>query len=62
MHYLANDGDFVNRAANQFMCSSMDDLEAIPQKDIQLGATAIVITDGAVRFFIANDEKKWVEG
>lgn len=62
MYYLANEGDLVNRAINQFMCSSMDELEPIPKKDIQLGATAVVITADSVRLFIAGSDKKWVEG
>lgn len=58
MYYFVNNGNLVNRAMNQFVCSSKDELQQIPKKDIIFGSTALVLDENKV--YVADSNKQWV--
>lgn len=62
MVILSKHGNYaVNRATYEYMCDSVEELENIPKDKMNLGSTALVITEGELKVFICNGEDKWVE-
>lgn len=62
MYALLKDGKYVvNRANYEYMCDSVEDLEKIPKDRINLGTSALVITEGELKVFMANGKDEWVE-
>lgn len=62
MYALLRDGKYVvNRANYEYMCDSIEDLEKIPKDRINLGTSALVITEGELKVFMANGNDEWIE-
>lgn len=51
-------GSMDNQTANEFFCDTINDRNAIPSADINLGTVAIVLTPG-VQVYIADSNKEW---
>lgn len=62
MFTLYKNGDHVvNRATYQYICDSVEDLENIPKNKMNLGSTALVITEGELKVFAVNGKDEWIE-
>lgn len=62
MFTLYKNGDYViNRTTYQYLCDSVEDLEKIPKDKINLGSTALVITPGELKVYMANGKDEWIE-
>ena len=51
-------GSMDNQTANEFFCDTINDRNAIPSADINLGTIAIVLKPG-MQVFIADSNKEW---
>ena len=60
-YIITKHGSQDNIVANEFICDTKDDLDAISPKEISLGATAIVL-EGTAGFevYMATSKKKWI--
>ena len=55
---MTKKGSLDNETTNEFWCDTVEDRDAIPASDINLGTVAIV-TDPVIQIFIANSAKQW---
>ena len=55
---LTKRGSLDNEITNEFWCDTVDDRDAIPASEINLGTVAIVLKP-AVQIFIADSNKQW---
>lgn len=51
-------GSLDNEVTHEFFCDSIEDLQAIPASEINLGSVAVV-TD-PFEMFIAKSDKTWI--
>ena len=51
-------GSQDNETTNEFFCDTMDDRNAIPTSQINLGSIAVVLKP-ALQIFIAGSDKQW---
>lgn len=51
-------GSLDNEITNEFFCDTIEDRDAIPASDINLGTIAIVLKPG-MQVFIADSNKEW---
>ena len=51
-------GSLDNEVTNEFWCDTVDDRDAIPTSDINLGTVAVVLKP-AIQIFIADSNKQW---
>lgn len=51
-------GSLDNEITNEFFCDTIEDRNAIPASDINLGTIAIVLKPGT-QVFIADSNKEW---
>lgn len=51
-------GSLDNEITNEFWCDTVDDRDAIPTSDINLGTVAVVLKP-AIQIFIADSNKQW---
>ena len=55
---LTKRGSLDNEITNEFWCDTIDDRDAIPTSDINLGTVAVVLKP-AIQIFIADSSKQW---
>ena len=55
---LTKKGSLDNEIINEFWCDTIDDRDAIPTSDINLGTIAVVLKP-AIQIFIADSSKQW---
>ena len=55
---LTKRGSLDNEITNEFWCDTIDDRDAIPTSDINLGTIAVVLKP-AIQIFIADSSKQW---
>ena len=55
---LTKRGSLDNEITNEFWCDTIDDRDAIPTSDINLGTIAVVLKP-AIQIFIADSNKQW---
>ena len=55
---LTKRGSMDNEITNEFYCDTIEDRDAIPASQINLGTVAIVLTP-AIQVFIAGSNKQW---
>lgn len=51
-------GSLDNEITNEFFCDTIEDRDAIPTSDINLGTIAVVLKP-ALQIFIADSTKAW---
>lgn len=51
-------GSMDNETTNEFFCDTIEDRDAIPASQINLGTIAIVLKP-AMQIFIADSSKQW---
>ena len=51
-------GSLDNETTNEFFCDTIEDRNAIPTSEINLGTIAIVLKP-ALQIFIADSNKQW---
>ena len=51
-------GSMDNEIINEFYCDSIEDRDAIPASQINLGTVAIVLKP-TIQVFIADSDKQW---
>lgn len=51
-------GSLDNEITNEFFCDTIEDRDAIPASEINLGTIAIVLKPG-IQVFIADSNKEW---
>lgn len=56
---LTKRGSMDNEITNEFICDYIEDRDAIPASQINLGTIAIVLKP-ATQVFIADSEKEWI--
>ena len=55
---LTKKGSLDNEITNEFWCDTVNDRDAIPASEINLGTVAVVLKP-AVQIFIADSSKQW---
>ena len=55
---MTKKGSLDNETTNEFWCDTIEDRNAIPTSDINLGTVAVVL-EPAIQIFIANSKKQW---
>jgi len=55
---LTKRGSLDNEITNEFWCDTVEDRDAIPTSEINLGTVAVVLKP-AVQIFIADSNKQW---
>lgn len=64
MNVMTKQGSLDNQVTYEHYCDTQDDLINIPQDQISLGSTAIVIKDSnnnnEINVYIANFDKQWI--
>lgn len=55
---MTKHGSLDNEITNEFFCDTIEDRNAIPASDINLGTIAIVLKPG-IQVFIADSNKEW---
>ena len=55
---LTKKGSLDNAITNEFWCDTVNDRDAIPASEINLGTVAVVLKP-AVQIFIADSIKQW---
>ena len=61
MHKLLKENNNPNIPIYEHICETIADLENIPKNQINFGSIALVLSDGAIDFFIANSKRKWIK-
>lgn len=51
-------GSLDNEVTNEFICETIDDRDAIPASEINLGTVAIVMKPGT-QVYMADSHKEW---
>ena len=55
---MTKHGSMDNETTNEFYCDYIEDRDAIPASQINLGTVAIVLKP-AIQVFIASSDKQW---
>ena len=55
---LTKKGSLDNEITNEFWCDTVNDRDAIPASEINLGTVAVVLKP-VVQIFIADSSKQW---
>ena len=55
---MTKKGSLDNETTNEFWCDTIEDRDAIPASDINLGSVAVVL-EPVIQIFIANSKKQW---
>lgn len=56
---LTKRGSMDNEITNEFICDYIEDRDAIPASQINLGTVAIILKP-ATQVFMADSEKEWI--